>query len=155
MIGLALLLIATLVVQSSFIMALGEPFHLISLPLLIGTLVLHRMGLYYGIAWFALVAVLQWIFGFSLFSFWIYPIIAAGAGFLVLRLFTKHSTYAFIGLYSTVLTGAFVLQWIGNWSVHVSAWVTGMLFAIPMSYAVVVIARAIENLSKQFLFDRT
>ena len=89
MMSLAILFIVTLILQSSFIMALGEPFHLISLPLLIGTLILHRGSIHQGLIWFTLVAALQWIFGFAVFSFWIYPLIALIGSLLVSRLFTN------------------------------------------------------------------
>ena len=155
MMSLAILFIVTLILQSSFIMALGEPFHLISLPLLIGTLILHRGSIHQGLIWFTLVAALQWIFGFAVFSFWIYPLIALIGSLLVSRLFTKHSTYAFIELFITLLTTAFILQWIESWNIDLSTLFTALLLSLPISYIAMTAARMAENFFTQFLFERS
>jgi hypothetical protein len=152
---LAVLFILTLTIQSSFVMGLGEPFALVSLPVILGTLVLHRGSVYHGIAWFTLVALLQWVFGFSLFTFWIYPVLAVVGYFLVKRLFTTRSTYAYAGLLIVLLTLAHTLQWLANWQIELSDWLLTVLFALPLGYLAILSARAIETFFAQFLYQRS
>ncbi len=152
---LAVLFLVTLTIQSSFIMGLGEPFVWVSLPIIFGTLILHRGSVYQGIAWFILVTLLQWLFGFSLFAFWIYPVLAMTGYFLVKRLFTTRSTYAYIGLLLSLLTIAHILQWLVNVQVDFTGWLLTLAFAIPLGYLAILSARFIETFFAQFLYQRS
>ena len=67
----------------------------------------------------------------------------------------KHSTYAFIGLFITLLTTAFILQWIESWNIDLSTLFTALLLSLPISYIAMTAARMAENFFTQFLFERS
>lgn len=94
---IAILFLASAIVQVSFINSLGFPLFLFPLHFILGLLIFHRTKPELGVAWFIFSAFTLPLFGFDQFAAWSYILLAVLGVFFTRKLFTTRSLYALLG----------------------------------------------------------
>jgi len=97
-IAFILLLIGSSIIELSVVNTLSYPYFLFPIAFSIGVLMFHTLPILYGILWFILLPIMLSILGSESINILPYIIVLIAGTTLTMRVFTRRSMYALLGL---------------------------------------------------------
>lgn len=107
-----ILIISSVVIESSILQTFFYPINLISLGFVIGVILFHSLPMSYGIAWFVLYPIVQLVFGFTYMPIITFPLLAIIALLLLQRSFARRSIFGLFGFAITLYTCMLFINWV-------------------------------------------